>query len=341
MSSSQILRRTLVGVSLSCTLVACSHSGSNTQNAAAQTASNNSGPPIHGNVCDNGLLKAEDFVGILDEPVTGTKPLKGDTQTCYFITATNGQGGAEVMVSLRGGLGRATIASFTSGHMNEYSQWKPLSGVGEEAVWVPMLHEVQAQQANVLCDVQTMQPSKALRDAGEGAQQQKLGGLCNKVFAALKLPSSGAQQSIRSMAGGNIVEPACEKDIGPADVADLITAPVVKRPGLAPESCSYHAQAGATVSISLSRGDEGKNLWSMMSNPANVGTTTPLAGVGDVALHSHSGTAVLARRGDLVCSVDITGTDNADGMKVVTNARGEELARKLGALCAKVFAARG
>ncbi len=292
-------------------------------------------------VCDNGLLTATDFVGILDEPVTGTKPLKGDTQTCYFITATNDQGGAEVMVSLRGGLGRATIASFTSGHMNEYAQWKPLSGVGEEAIWVPMLHEVQAQQANVLCDVESTQPGKTLRDAGEAAQQQRLGGLCNKVFDALKLPSSGARQQIRSMAGGNIVESACEKDIGPADVADLITASVIKRPGLAPASCAYHAQAGATVSISLSRGDDGKSMWDLMSNPANVGTTSPLAGLGDAALLSHSGTAVLARKGDLVCSVDITGTDNADGMQVITKARGEELARKLGAVCAKVFAARG
>jgi hypothetical protein len=64
-------------------------------------------------------------------------------------------------------------------------------------------------------------------------------------------------------------------------------------------------------------------------------------GLGDTEVHARGGTMVVARKGDLVCSVDITGTDNADGMQVITRARDEELAKKLGALCGKVFAARG
>jgi hypothetical protein len=67
---------------------------------------------------------------------------------------------------------------------------------------------------------------------------------------------------------------------------------------------------------------------------------SPLAGIGDSALQGRGGTQIVARKKDLVCSVDITGTDNADGMTAITTDRGEALAKKLGVLCAKVFAAR-
>ncbi len=82
-------------------------------------------------------------------------------------------------------------------------------------------------------------------------------------------------------------------------------------------------------------------MWDAAKNPANAWTDAPLAGFGDSALQGRGGTVVYARKGDLLCNVDITGTDNADGMQVITKARGNELARKLGALCNKVFAARG
>jgi len=39
-------------------------------------------------------------------------------------------------------------------------------------------------------------------------------------------------------------------------------------------------------------------------------------------------------------NIDITGTDNVDGMPVLTKAPGLELAKKLSAICNKVFAAR-
>ena len=199
---------------------------------------------------------------------------------------------------------------------------------------------------DVLCEIAPEAGSlflaKALKSGDETAKQRKFGSLCNTIFARLQLPGAAAAQTapIGKGNGGNVVETACEKNITPADVADIITAPVTKQPGLSAQSCSYHASAGATVTISLSSGEDGKFSWSTMSNPANTGTLSPLVGIGDTALHSHGGTVVVARKGDLVCSVDITGTDNANGMQVITKARGEELAKKLGALCGKVFAAR-
>lgn len=139
---------------------------------------------VPGNACDRKLLTLTDVDGILDTPVTGTKPLHGDPQTCYFITANDSQGGAELKVTLRPGLGKATLDSFTSGKMNTFATWKPLPGVGEQAIWMPDLHEVQARKGDLLCDIGVpMFMSRALRDAGEAAQQETLGGLCNKLFA--------------------------------------------------------------------------------------------------------------------------------------------------------------
>lgn len=325
---------------------ACSPSAQNPAAAGAPPATGKPAAPAiaAGTVCEQKLLAADDLAGIFDEPFTGTKPLPGDAQTCYFVTA----GEHRLRITLRPGNGRAVIGSFTSGHMNEYAKWQPLAGVGEEAVWKPDLTEVSARHGDVLCEVAPEAGSlflaKALKGAGETAKQQKLGGLCNTIFARLHLAGTTAAQkaSIGKRAGGNIVETACEKDVTPSDIAGIITAPVVKEAAtMNPQSCSYHAAAGATVTISLSQGEESKSFWDLMTNPAITGTLSPLAGVGDTALHARGGTQVIARKGDLVCSIDITGTDNADGMDVITRARGEELAKKLGALCGKVFAARG
>lgn len=292
-------------------------------------------PTISGNVCDLKLLTASDLVGVLDKPVTGTKPLKGDAQTCFFTTGDD-PGAPQLSVGLRAGLGRTSIASFTSGHMDQYSKWELLAGVGDGAVWLPQLHEVQAQQDDVLCDIE---PDGLSVTLGNAAAQERLGALCNTIFTRLHLPQSATAANIHTVPGGNVIHAACEKDIASADVAGILTAPVVKQGNtLNPQSCSYHAAAGATVTITLANGDDGKFAWDTSSNPAN-GQMDSLAGVGERALQGRAGTIVVARKGDLVCSVDVTGTDNSNGSKVITSDRGTALADKLGALCNKVFAA--
>lgn len=169
-----------------CALAACSQNASTGKSVGAVNAVSGTVASTPGNVCDRKLLTMADVAGILDQPVTGTKPLQGDPQTCYFISANNDQGGPELRITLRPGHGKATLDSFTSGKMNAYATWKPLSGVGDEAVWLPDLHEIDARKGNTLCVVGApMFMSKALRDAGEAAQQQRLGTLCNKVLSAL------------------------------------------------------------------------------------------------------------------------------------------------------------
>jgi hypothetical protein len=163
------------------TLAACSQGSSTPSGSSA--AANNAASAKAGNACDRKLLTAEDMAGILSEPITGTKPLKGDAQTCYFITATTDtQGGAEIMISVRPGLGEATIATFTSGKMDAYAKSTPLAGVGDSAVWMPETFEVDAQKNNLLC-VASLGGSSVIEHKPDDLPK-KLGALCNKVFAA-------------------------------------------------------------------------------------------------------------------------------------------------------------
>lgn len=335
---SHILPVRVLGIALSCCTAACNKvpaAGAAASPASAPSAST----PIHGSVCEQNLLSVSDAAGILGIPITGTRPLRNDAQTCYFATAQHKESGSDLKVSLRPGIGRATIGTYTSGRMNEYVKWEPLAGVGESAVWQPDSHEIEAQSGDVLCNASFEFASELFR-ADFPTQQRKLGAVCNKVFAALRLPTATAASASPAM-HGNLLASACDGDIGPADISGLIAAPVEKRSVVTnAQACSYHAQAGATVTIVLASGEDAKFAWDFASNPAN-GTRESVAGIGDAALAWRSGTDVVARKGSLVCSIDITGTDNVDGMRVITNARGEELAKKLGALCNKVFAARG
>ena len=176
--------KSLLAACTVCAAAACSQNASTEKSIGVAKAASGTAA-AQGNVCDRELLTLADVDGILDQQVTGTKPLQGDPQTCYFISATNDKGGPELRITVRPGHGKAALESFTSGKMNAYATWKPLPGVGDEAVWLPDLHEIDARKGDTLCVVGApLSLSKALRDAGEPGQQQRLGALCNKVFAA-------------------------------------------------------------------------------------------------------------------------------------------------------------
>ena len=165
-----------------CALAACS----NGPPAGAAPPSASATLSKAGNACERKLLSVNDMADVLGKPATRTKALKGDPQTCYFITGNDDEAGPELMVSVRPGFGVATLATFSSGQMDAYVKSVPLSGVGDGAVWKPDLLEVTAQKNNVLCEVRPgpMSTSPEFAHAGEATQQQVLGALCNKVFAA-------------------------------------------------------------------------------------------------------------------------------------------------------------
>jgi hypothetical protein len=132
-----------------------------------------------GSACARKLLTVADVAGILREPITGTEEIPGDNaSTCKFTTASF----PSISVTLRSGVGKASLAIWKSGRMSAAST--PLAGVGDEAVWVNDLNEVVSQKDNLLCDVLAEGFAKDL--VGSVAlEQQRVGALCNKVFAAV------------------------------------------------------------------------------------------------------------------------------------------------------------
>jgi hypothetical protein len=152
-------------------VIACSKSASQAVGAKAA--------PVAGNACDRKLLSAADVTGILHEPITGTKPLEGDPQSCDFVTATTeSQGGPEIEVSLRPGLGRGTLKAWLDGSMG--TTGSKLGGVGDDAVWVSQLKELDASKNDLLCAV-SIGGSGVIDHYDDLAH--KLSDVCNKIFA--------------------------------------------------------------------------------------------------------------------------------------------------------------
>src|ERR1035441_868807 len=103
-------------------LTACSyHTGPGTTGHVAAAAS---GTPTTNSACDRHIPKPEGVGGILSAPMTGTKPLPGDAQSCEFSTASF----PAITVSVRPGLGRTTVEAWATGKMPLTTS--PLSGVG-------------------------------------------------------------------------------------------------------------------------------------------------------------------------------------------------------------------
>ena len=130
-----------------------------------------------GSACDRKLLTVADVGGILTEPIVGTEPVPGAPTVCHFTTGSF----PSIEVTVTPGTGRASLAVWKSGRMP--SPAAALTGVGDEAVWVPDLNEVVAEKDDLLCDIAARGAARDL--AGDAAmEQRRLGGLCNKIFAA-------------------------------------------------------------------------------------------------------------------------------------------------------------
>jgi hypothetical protein len=154
---------------------ACSKPMSNTGTAAAsQGAMNAAASTPASNACDRKLVSSADAAEILGEPVASEKALPGDAQSCVFTTADF----TTLTISLRPGLGRATVDTWAAGKMP--MPVTNVSGVGERAVWQSTLKEINAEKNNLLCDIGVVGPGHSA-----GATAEKLGALCNKIFAAM------------------------------------------------------------------------------------------------------------------------------------------------------------
>jgi hypothetical protein len=127
--------------------------------------------------CETLVLKAADLGGLLRAPITQATALAGDGQSCAFLTT----GFSAITVSVRPGLGKASLDAWSSGKMP--LPVRPLNGVGDAAVWQDTLHEVIAQKNDLLCDIQVRGGSDDIAAAAD-ALPEKLGALCDRIFAA-------------------------------------------------------------------------------------------------------------------------------------------------------------
>jgi hypothetical protein len=127
--------------------------------------------------CESRAVKADDVAGILVAPITASRPVSGDDQSCEFLTA----GFATITVSVRPGVGKTTLDSWLTGKMP--LKVSPLEGVGDAAVWQETLHELVAQKNGMLCDIQVRGGAEDIAVAFQ-TLPQVVGALCNKIFAA-------------------------------------------------------------------------------------------------------------------------------------------------------------
>lgn len=136
-------------------------------------------PPLVARIsaCERLVLKPADFGGLLQAPITHATALAGDGQSCAFLTT----GFSAITVSVRPGLGKASLDAWSTGKMP--LPVRPLTGVGDAAVWQDTLHEVIAQKNDVLCDIQVRGGNDDMAVAAP-ALPDKLGTLCNRIFAA-------------------------------------------------------------------------------------------------------------------------------------------------------------
>jgi len=156
-------------------LAACATLASCSKQPGAGPAS--ASPAAPASACQTLVLKAADLGGLLQAPITHATDLAGDGQSCAFLTT----GFSAITVSVRPGLGRASLDAWSAGKMS--LAVTPLPGVGDAAVWQDALHEIIARKSDLLCDIQLRGASDDIAVAAD-ALPSALGALCNRIFAS-------------------------------------------------------------------------------------------------------------------------------------------------------------
>jgi hypothetical protein len=108
-------------------------------------------------------------------PVTTSKTIPGDPQSCEFSTA----GFSSVTISVRPGHGMAAVGMYTSGKMDEFEKSAPLTGVGDAAVRSLQLNRIVARKGDLLCEV----TGPGVARSAEDPAVRTLVTLCNKIIA--------------------------------------------------------------------------------------------------------------------------------------------------------------
>jgi hypothetical protein len=121
---------------------------------------------------------------------------------------------------------------------------------------------------------------------------------------------------------------ACDAYLTQSVTADILTHPAGQSKKLSPQSCTYDTtDDGGSISVTLANAGPATfdSYQQYLANPV------PLAGVGDKASQSMIG-IVAVKGNDRMCTIDAGGAPGSLRLK------GEELGRKLGAICNQLFA---
>lgn len=150
---------------------------------------------------------------------------------------------------------------------------------------------------------------------------------------------SGASANAASIAAAPVSDAAgsgasgyrCDV-ISAADMAGILTAPAKSELDPTGRECHY-ATPSAYVSV-IAQQIDNEMAWKVATTYSHV--DVPVAGIGDTAMRNANGTKLAARKGDMYCGIEVRYDEpTADS---ITADRGDALARKLGALCSKLFA---
>ena len=156
-----------------CMFAACSQQAPGAGASSGQPTGSSSAAA--GNACERKLVTAEDVAGLFTVPITTSKNIPGDPQSCEFSTA----GFSSVTISVRPGHGMAAVGMYTSGKMDEFEKSAPLTGVGDAAVRSLQLNRIVARKGDLLCEV----TGPGVARSAEDPAVRTLVTLCNKIFA--------------------------------------------------------------------------------------------------------------------------------------------------------------
>jgi hypothetical protein len=163
----------------------------------------------------------------------------------------------------------------------------------------------------------------------------------NAAQASGRADTTAASASADDGDGNAQATIACTKVYTAADVAGILNDPAtVSEDKLWPGSCSFDT-AKYGESIKVRPGSTIEMSWNDVTQSRDSLRYAPLPGVGERAVRKASdGTEVLAKKGKLYCAIELSGVDQPNTSSDFTKSRGEELAKRLGSLCNKYFAAK-
>jgi hypothetical protein len=149
--------------------------------------------------------------------------------------------------------------------------------------------------------------------------------LCATAACSQSAPGSAPADA---SATGNAAPLDCNKLFVPNDVAGILDAPIRIVRDAYPIGCHFEG-TGATVTV-----DSDSSLEMVWNSVATSPDFADLPGAGDQARRrASSGCDVVSKKGDLYCGAGFSMRSTS------TSLSGAELAKRLGALCNKLFTA--